>query len=101
MPPWPWSRRRRRPDPVAAGNEKGGLRAAFSVSPTRRVLLADPAVQQVLHVVGVLFLLGEDVLEHALGGGVAVADVVDHLAIAVDRDALGDEILADHVAQVG
>src|SRR3546814_19363629 len=39
--------------------------------------------------VRVLLLLREDFLEDALGGGVALADVVDHLAIAVDRDALG------------
>ena len=38
--------------------------------------------------------------EHALGGGVLVADVVDHLAVTVDRDALGDEVLLDHVDQV-
>src|SRR3546814_12423932 len=39
--------------------------------------------------VRVLLLLREDFLEDALGGGVALADVVDHLEIAVDRDALG------------
>src|SRR3546814_742802 len=50
---------------------------------------ADPPVQQIRELVRVLLLLREDFLEDALGGGVALADVVDHLAIAVDRDALG------------
>src|SRR3546814_12981874 len=50
---------------------------------------ADPPVQQIREFVRVLRLLREDFLEDALGGGVALADVVDHLAIAVDRDALG------------
>src|SRR5882724_9866068 len=45
-------------------------------------------------VVGVLFLHGEDTLERALGGGVLLADVssvLEHLAVAVDGDALGDQ----------
>ncbi len=46
-----------------------------------------------------LFLC-QDMFEDALGGGVAIADVVDHLAVAVDRNALGDEVFLDHVAQV-
>src|SRR3546814_2600589 len=55
----------------------------------RRPGSADPPVQQIREFVRVLLLLREDFLEDALGGGVALADVVDHLAIAVDRDALG------------
>ncbi len=57
-------------------------------------------LEQAHEVVGVLFLHREDALEHPLGGRVLVADVVDHLAIAVDRDALRDEIFLDHVDQV-
>src|SRR5690242_19238660 len=50
-------------------------------------------------VVGMLLLGREDLLHHALGGGVAVAEVVDDLAVAVDRDALGDEVFLDHVLE--
>ena len=31
--------------------------------------------------------------------GVVLAEVADHLAVAVDGDALGDEVLLDHVEQ--
>jgi hypothetical protein len=37
----------------------------------------------------VLFFLGQDVFEDAARGRVFVADVLDDLAVAVDRDALG------------
>ena len=36
-----------------------------------------------------LFLHREDALEHALGGGVLIADVLEHLAVTVDGNALG------------
>src|SRR5262249_4338457 len=62
----------------------------------RRLALAAEAFHQRLHVLGVLFLDGEDAFEHALRRRVAIADVVDDLAIAVDGDALGDEVLFDH-----
>ncbi len=44
---------------------------------------------------------GQDAFENALGGGVLVADEIDHLPVAIDGDAFGDEIFLDHVAQVG
>src|SRR3546814_1955057 len=71
---------------------------AASAAPTggagapRHPASADPPVQQIRELVRVLLLLREDLFEDALGGGVALADVVDHLAIAVDCDALGNEI---------
>ena len=34
---------------------------------------------------------------HAPRRGVLVAEVADHLAVAVDRDALGDQVFLDHV----
>src|SRR6185436_12805742 len=50
-------------------------------------------------VVRVLFLGGEDFFEHAARGRVLLAEIADHFAIALDGDALGDQILFDHVAQ--
>jgi hypothetical protein len=50
--------------------------------------------------VGVFLLHREDSLEHAFDRRVLVADVLDHLAVAVDRDALGDQVFLDHVDQV-
>jgi hypothetical protein len=47
-------------------------------------------LEQADQVVGVLLLHRENPLKHALGGSVLVADVLDHLAIAVDCDVLGE-----------
>ncbi len=70
------------------------------ITPPPRAVYLSISSSRPDEVVGVLFLHREDALEHALGGRVLVADVVDHLAIAVDRDALGDEVFLDHVDQV-
>ena len=50
-------------------------------------------------VVGVLFLGREDRFHQPARGRVLLSDVLRDLAIALDRDALGDEILADHVLE--
>ena len=55
--------------------------------------------QQRRQVFGVLLLHREDFLEQPARRRIAVADVVDHLAIRLDRDALGDEIFLHHLAQ--
>ena len=55
--------------------------------------------EEILHVVGVLFLGLEDLLEHLARRRIVVAEVADDLAVRVDRDALGDEVLLDHVDQ--
>jgi hypothetical protein len=85
--------------PCAAGtsHKKGRPGPPFFFNRTGS---SDPAIEQVRHVVGVFFLLRQHMLEDALGGGIAVADVPDHFAIAVDGDAFGDQVLLDHVAQV-
>ena len=46
-----------------------------------------------------LLLDGEDPLEHSPRGWIVVAEVSDHLTIAVDGDALRDEIFLDHVRE--
>jgi hypothetical protein len=45
-------------------------------------------VEDIRHVVGVLFFLGEDVFKDTARGGIAFADVLNDLAVAVDRDTL-------------
>jgi hypothetical protein len=47
----------------------------------------------------VLLLDREDVFQHAARRGIGVADVLDHLAVAVDRDPLGDQVLLDRFLQ--
>src|SRR4051812_48493965 len=56
-------------------------------------------LEEVRQVVGVLFLLRQDLLHQAARRRVALADVGDHLAIAVDGDALGDQVFLDHVLE--
>src|ERR1051326_7071653 len=67
-------------------------------SVSRLPILLDVA-EEADEVVSVLFLYGEDSLEDAAGRDVVIADVTDHFRVRVDGDALGDEILFDHVDQ--
>ena len=62
-----------------------------------RALVRD---QEVVHVVGVLFFLRQDLLEQHARRRVLVREVADHVAVGLDRDALGDEVLLDHVDEV-
>src|SRR4029079_12232100 len=64
-----------------------------SVSRRRRQVL-----QQVDEIVRVFLLDRENFFEHATRRWVAVTEVADHLAIALDRDALGVEIRLGHCA---
>src|SRR3954468_14256271 len=50
-------------------------------------------------VLGVLFLTGEDFLEHAARRRILRAKVADHFAVALDGNAFGDQVFLDHVAQ--
>ena len=52
-------------------------------------------------VVGVLFLDGEDALHQAPRRDVLVAQPAGDLGVGLDRDAFGDQVLLDHVDQVG
>src|SRR5436190_577358 len=65
----------------------------------RAMFLVREALEEARQVVGVLFLFSEDLLQHASRGGILFAEVADHLAIAVDGDALGDEVFLDHVLE--
>ena len=70
-----------------------------------RVLLLEHGLalvgdEQVVHVVRVLFLLGQDALYHHSRRRVFVAEVAHHVTIRLDGDALGDQVLLDHIHQV-
>src|SRR5471032_3450212 len=47
--------------------------------------------QQIVHIVGMLFLDPQYLLQHALGAGIVIAEIADQLAIMVHRDAFGDQ----------
>src|SRR5581483_8896937 len=57
------------------------------------------SLEQAHQVLGVLLLLGEDLLHEPPRRRVLAAEVVHHLLVAVDGDALGDQVLRDHVGQ--
>ena len=53
-------------------------------------------LQQRFHVIGVLFLLGENLFHHPFTCGIVVAQVADNLRVGFDRNALGHQVLANH-----
>src|SRR6476619_467847 len=55
------------------------------------------ARQQRIDVVGMLFLDGENLLHHSLRRRILAVQPLDDLAVALDRDPLGDEVLAQHI----
>src|SRR5438105_13725176 len=56
-------------------------------------------VQEARHVLGVFLLLLEDVDHQLPARGVVVAEPANNLAVGLDRDSLGYEILADHLLE--
>src|SRR5262245_50684498 len=62
-------------------------------------LVAAHALQERREIVRVLLFLRQDLLEQASRGRIVLAEVVDHLAIAVDGDPLGDQVFLDHVLE--
>ena len=59
------------------------------------------AIEQVGHVVGVLFLDRQDRFENPARGDILLAEIANDFSIRVDRNAFRDEILANHVDQIG
>src|ERR1022692_692214 len=53
--------------------------------------------EQFFHIVGVLFLLGQDLLHRDAGGGIVIAKVANDLVIGLHRDPLSDKVLPNHV----
>ena len=47
-----------------------------------------------------LFFLREDVFEDAAGGRVFFADVLNDLAVTINRDPLGHQVFVDHLLQI-
>ena len=56
--------------------------------------------QKVVHVVGMLFLDPEDAFDHHPRAGIVIAEIADQFAVMIDRDALGDQVLADQFDQI-
>ena len=48
-----------------------------------------------------LFLHGEDGFHQTSGGGIVVAKIIDHIAVAIDGDTLRDQILSRLKLQLG
>src|SRR5471032_1089944 len=83
-----------RPRARARPSPSGAVPRSVSRFP---LLLPRASLEEIRQVIGVLLLDRENLLEHVLRGGIVVADVERYLAIAVDRDALGHQVLADHL----
>src|SRR3546814_6231068 len=47
--------------------------------------------EKIVHVGGVILLVGEDVLEHDARRGIVVAEIADQLLIMFDHQAFGDQ----------
>src|SRR5689334_7776790 len=98
--PEPGSGRSRRPESTAVRNAwpvtcQAGV-PRWPPEPSSGTIGAE----QVEDVVGVLFLLGQDVLNQPPGGHVGVAEPPDDLLVRGDHDALGGEVLLEHALQV-
>src|ERR1700761_1151660 len=65
-----------------------------------RLTFATELVQQRGKIFGVLFLVRQDVFHHAARGRIVVTQVLDNLAVAVDGDALGHQILLQHIGYI-
>src|SRR5260221_7138931 len=91
-----WRRREgRRPGRCGPGRRpRSG--SAFS----RAASVPAEVLEEVRQIVGVLLLFGEDLFHQPARGRILLAEVGDHLAVAVDGDALGDQVLADHGLEI-
>lgn len=56
-------------------------------------------LEQRFHVIGVLFLLGENLFHHPFTCGIVVAQVADNLRVGFDRNALGHQSLRESFRQ--
>src|SRR5258706_10612762 len=83
---WPTSRSVRRPD---------------SPSDTRLFRLRRKAFEQIRQIVGMLLFHREDSFEYPARRRIVTVEVLDRVAVAVDRDALCHQVLLDHVDQHG
>ena len=88
---------------VVTGHEKAlpiiarqGRHIASLVLQKRRAFVRD---EKIVHVARVLFFFRENPFEHDARRRVLVRKITNELAVMVDGDALGDQILFDHVDQ--
>ena len=86
-------------DPLHDGAHRScGRGSAHTLLGSFAGLLIEP-LEEGRHVVGVLLLLLEDLLDEPARGRIVVAEVANHVEVRLDGDALGDEVLLDHVDQ--
>src|SRR3546814_11778061 len=57
--------------------------------------------EKIVHVGGVILLVGEDVLEHDARRGIVVAEIADQLLIMFDHQALGDQTVLEIGREMG
>src|SRR6185436_20525698 len=55
---------------------------------------------EVMHVIGMLLLLGQNVLQHYTRRRVVVTKMADHLAIGLNGNSLCNQIFFDHFNQI-
>ncbi len=85
-----------REDRFAGGCRREAQKGGQAPPGSLRGLLTD-ALDERLEIFGVLLLLRQDVFHETSAGGILLAKVTDHLRVGFDGDALGHEILADHI----
>ena len=56
--------------------------------------------QQIVHIVRMLFLDDENPREHGSRPRITIREISNQLLVMLDRDALGYQILLDHVDQI-
>lgn len=54
-------------------------------------------LDQGFHVLGVLFLIGQNLFHEAAAGGVLIAEVADDFRVRLNGNAFGYQVLLDHV----
>ena len=62
-------------------------------------LLGAEFLQKTDQIVSMLFFHGENPFHQPPGRGVLVAKVIDHITVAIDGDALGDQVFFNNVEQ--
>src|SRR5262245_65202199 len=82
-----------KPSGVRAFSRPHGLQRSASAS---LIMLLPEALEEGLQVVGVVFLLGQDLFEQAARRWIVVTQVSNHLGVRLDGNPLGHPILPDH-----
>src|SRR5207249_4913376 len=87
------------PPNLRGSHTRDGMLPCTQRNEGRSTNLHTKFLKEAHEIVGMFFLHGEDGLHQTSGRGIVVAEVSDHIAVAIDGDALSDQILFDHVDQ--